>query len=1078
MPTEIDLTKNDKKKWDKSTEEIHQFKLIRHKGEILEMEDVLFHFDSAVMMPEWEPEDPDYKNTLPYRISGINVLGVCYKHVEDNPSLQVLISGHTDTTGSESYNLKLSELRASNVLHALMGEKDAWVKVTLKKHQVEDYQQILKWVNRGWRWSCDPGEVDNRLGHDTKKAVFAFQVAYNKHFKKSIAEDGIAGKQTWEAFFDMYMQDLSQMLETDEKGLGKYRSKISFVKDNKKVVGCGKFFPVAGERKNRSPGAQYDDLEEEARDKYRSRMNRRVEILFFKPEHKPPLDCHPSAAKCLPEKCVINRMAAYTFKHIVVSPLPKIIWVDLQTVDEFGKAVPNVDLVLDPEFGEQKKDSSDENGYLGGRIRADGHIRVFLGDGETPTYFASASRRKKADETDKKKKGFQQGEAVFDPRIPTTSVRDIVVPSSLTDDEKKQRITTVQRFGRIPNHFRKTFRAGNTGKDEGEPTGEMSQRGRKAKEGVEVRMFRRTYGGLTADNLFIAAGWERDGNTDLENLIYHLNKWLKVNHPSALKKKYFVELVMYKNLFIISSDGKTVHGKFEFNAELSWFVFKGRFGAYSMFERYGLEFVDMNTLGGGLEPNYDSGQRKDEEKEALPKEDAPLPQEKIVPLYTLLREKDQKKYLKLRHGDLSGMIEVLYYLPSLHNSWLAMQGGTGLLENYSSGLSDDDRSDLHKRNELVAHHSKTAFESYIKSYIENVKKTKTDKELHELGPPLTQYIFPDPVGISDKEKKDISKALRTTSDYQAWLAISTHLCEIWGVRGDGDIWLKFEIEVDSGELLGKIIDVKWKWNWETTPEGNIKRTGNEVTAGVKFSKKIKGVDYSGRVEISGDPKSGPTEQKLNFGAGNYSFEYNVTTGEAKAGVGPFSISTNQEIKRLGFGVQLSTRELYKKFRMKQLKDGVPENKLINPEAIPAVTFGMGLQFQLLRESTVMAYLMGSPGIFEIRPVSELMKADWASLDKDEQESITILEWGLTLEEAIEKEPKLKPMLKYYPKNSVLWDLKRVLPYEYYPKSSKESWLKLSYAQKKASQKLLTALWGCEGNWKIFWLQFAPKSKKG
>ena len=48
----------------------------------------------------------------------------------------------------------------------------------------------------------------------------------------------------------------------------------------------------------------------------------------------------------------------------------------------------------------------------------------------------------------------------------------------------------------------------------------------------------------------------------------------------------------------------------------------------------------------------------------------------------------------------------------------------------------------------------------------------------------------------------------------------------------------------------------------------------------------------------------------------------------------------------------------------------------------------------------------------------------------------------------------------------------------FPESSRESWLKLSYAQKKASQKLLSALWGCEGNWKIFWLQFAPKTRKG
>jgi peptidoglycan hydrolase-like protein with peptidoglycan-binding domain len=73
----------------------------------------------------------------------------------------------------------LSEQRANNVLHLLTGDGDAWAALCEKKHQVEDYQQILKHYSRLLLWPCDPGKIDNAIGEKTRAAVKAFQQIYN-----------------------------------------------------------------------------------------------------------------------------------------------------------------------------------------------------------------------------------------------------------------------------------------------------------------------------------------------------------------------------------------------------------------------------------------------------------------------------------------------------------------------------------------------------------------------------------------------------------------------------------------------------------------------------------------------------------------------------------------------------------------------------------------------------------------------------------------------------------------------------------------------------------------------------------
>ncbi len=250
--------------------------LNRIKIYILEMEDVLFHLNSAVMMPE-NPEgesssDSGGGSDDQEKMSGLSALGLVYRQFEFDPDKRMIIAGHTDTSGQPKGNFELSEERAKNILFLLTGEKDEWTKICANRHKVEDYQQIMKFffINNGI--DCDPDKIDDKWGEKTERATKNFLEKTVPDKAESLLAE-IKGnrkkkwpEEAWKPIYDLYIEHIYKVLGlTSEKQFKEKRETLKFVNDSMPYVSCGESFPIDSKEKTN----------------YRSQENRRVEILFF-----------------------------------------------------------------------------------------------------------------------------------------------------------------------------------------------------------------------------------------------------------------------------------------------------------------------------------------------------------------------------------------------------------------------------------------------------------------------------------------------------------------------------------------------------------------------------------------------------------------------------------------------------------------------------------------------------------------------------------------------------------------------------------------------------------------------------
>ena len=273
---------------------------------MVEMEDANFHHNSAVLLPDFGDTWPQEGTTqAQQRITGLAVLYACYKHLQENSEQKALVIGHTDRSGSDQYNQTLSELRAENVLSALIGDRSNWVRTTLEKNKIEDYQQILLWLAHGLGWDCDPGAKTNSMNAKTRGAIEKFQAQYNTRFSASISVDGDVGPQTWGAFFDIYMQELSTILGINAEGL---KEKQNSIKAKQLLdcpfIGCGEKWPIT----------------EDVKANYETPVDRRVELRFFDPDEVPSVDCNSPSGAC---EVLYKENSFYEPIPIPLNPLPK-----------------------------------------------------------------------------------------------------------------------------------------------------------------------------------------------------------------------------------------------------------------------------------------------------------------------------------------------------------------------------------------------------------------------------------------------------------------------------------------------------------------------------------------------------------------------------------------------------------------------------------------------------------------------------------------------------------------------------------------------------------------------------------
>ncbi len=302
-----EITPRDAKdKYSVKTGKPQQFTVRLFKRHLIEVEDLHFHHNSAVFLPDYVQHNTAVEPDRADHLSGLSILALCYRYAGDHAGQKFLIAGHTDTTGDAGYNLELSRLRAGNVFSVLMGKKDDWVKICLTRHKTEDYQQILHWIAYEWSWDCDPGAVTGEDDEQTDLAVKNFKIQFNKDTGSSLKENSDVNRETWEAFYEMYLRGLKKIMKTDDGGLASARGRLTFLDGKHQRVGCGENFPI----------------EQRGVDNYKSATNRRVELLFFDPGEEPKMDCHPLETRCIPSFCQLYNRRFYQPVHIPATPVP------------------------------------------------------------------------------------------------------------------------------------------------------------------------------------------------------------------------------------------------------------------------------------------------------------------------------------------------------------------------------------------------------------------------------------------------------------------------------------------------------------------------------------------------------------------------------------------------------------------------------------------------------------------------------------------------------------------------------------------------------------------------------------
>lgn len=238
---------------------------------VVETEDVVFATGREILMPDARAEsDSSSLLTAQHaRLTGLDALAAVLRHAAFHPGERLCVFGHTDTVGSADDNLVLSDARATNVLHALRGDAEAWAAHCDAHFEVADYQRVLAWIARTRGWNTDPGPIDNDFGSLTRTARNNFRERMNDEYGTALELGTKQSPADWEAYFTLYDEALAERLEGSLDDLARIRGELEFT--DPAAIGCGEAFPAAQPDQNNLA----------------SKTNRRVDLVFFAEDELP-----------------------------------------------------------------------------------------------------------------------------------------------------------------------------------------------------------------------------------------------------------------------------------------------------------------------------------------------------------------------------------------------------------------------------------------------------------------------------------------------------------------------------------------------------------------------------------------------------------------------------------------------------------------------------------------------------------------------------------------------------------------------------------------------------------------------
>lgn len=132
--------------------------------------------------------------------------------VDRAPRHRLVLVGHTSASGSQKKNRDLSQARAESLLHLITDDREAWVELAATAGCLRDVKGYLAYLTRERGWSCDPGELDAKNDAAAKRGIEAFQREFNQRRQGTLAEDGVCGRLTLGALYDVLDDELERWL--------------------------------------------------------------------------------------------------------------------------------------------------------------------------------------------------------------------------------------------------------------------------------------------------------------------------------------------------------------------------------------------------------------------------------------------------------------------------------------------------------------------------------------------------------------------------------------------------------------------------------------------------------------------------------------------------------------------------------------------------------------------------------------------------------------------------------------------------------------------------------------------------